>query len=250
MADAPAATCGRTSTRTSNSGSARRSSRAKNATPAAAPTAAAESTGALVQPASTPSMRANTMPVRAMVESAAPGRSSGGAPGRRDSGSERNPSAGGQQHEGDVDEKHPAPARRVDEHAADNRPQGEPNAPDRRPDTRRLRPQLRREQHRKERQRRRQDAGRRHPHEYPRGDQLAHRLRRGGRGPMRRRSRPGPTGIPADDRTDRPGHCRRATGRRARRGTHRAPTAAHRCRRRGRSTCPAARRSRSSCPSR
>ena len=85
-----------------------------------------------------------------MVESATPGTSSGGAPGRRDSGSQRRPSRSGQQHEGDVDEKHPAPARHVDEHTADNRSQGEPEAPDRRPDPHRLRPQLGWEQHGKE----------------------------------------------------------------------------------------------------
>src|SRR3954470_11881637 len=92
MANAPAATRGCTSTRTSNSGWVRRSSMAKNARPAAAPAAAAQTTGGLVQPASTPSMSANTIPVRATAESATPGRSSGGAPGRRDSGSQRSPS--------------------------------------------------------------------------------------------------------------------------------------------------------------
>src|SRR5918994_1249807 len=92
MANAPAATRGRASTRTSNSGWARRRSTAKKATPAAMPTAAAQSTVGLVQPASTPSMSANTTPVSATVESATPGTSSGGAPGRRDSGSQRSPS--------------------------------------------------------------------------------------------------------------------------------------------------------------
>jgi hypothetical protein len=92
MANAPAATGGRASTRTSNSGWARRSSTAKNATAPAMPTAAAQSTAGVVQPASTPSMSANTMPVSAKVESATPGRSSGGARGRRDSGSQRSPS--------------------------------------------------------------------------------------------------------------------------------------------------------------
>src|SRR5919108_3157886 len=92
MASAPAATRGRTSTRTSNSGWARRSSTAKNATPPAMPPAAAKSTAGVVQPASTPSISANTIPVSATMESAAPGRSSGGAPGRRDSGSQRSPS--------------------------------------------------------------------------------------------------------------------------------------------------------------
>ena len=56
------------------------------------PTAAAQSTAGLVQPASTPSISANTMPVNARVESATPGRSSGGAPGRRDSGGQSGPS--------------------------------------------------------------------------------------------------------------------------------------------------------------
>ena len=50
------------------------------------------STAGLVQPASTPSISANTMPVRARVESTTPGMSSGGTPGRRDSGSQRSPS--------------------------------------------------------------------------------------------------------------------------------------------------------------
>src|SRR5918994_697592 len=92
MASAPAATRGRTSTRTSNRGWARRSSTAKNATAPAMPPAAAKSTAGVVQPASTPSISANTTPVNASVESAAPARSSGGAPGRRDSGSQRSPS--------------------------------------------------------------------------------------------------------------------------------------------------------------
>src|SRR5918994_5989460 len=92
MASAPAATRGRTSTRTSNRGWARRSSTAKNATAPAMPTTAAKSTAGVVQPASTPSISANTTPVNASVESATPGRSSGGAPGRRDSGSQRSPS--------------------------------------------------------------------------------------------------------------------------------------------------------------
>ena len=44
------------------------------------------------------------------------------------------PERSGQQHEGDVDEKHPAPARHVDEHAADDRVPGRARPP--RPPTR------------------------------------------------------------------------------------------------------------------
>src|SRR3954453_18570503 len=123
MANAPAATRGCTSTRTSNSGWVRRSSMAKNAGPAAAPAAAAQTTGGLVQPASTPSMSANTIPVRATAESATPGTSSGGAPGRprggggggprgrRDSGSQRSPSGAANSTKGTLTRKtqrHPA----------------------------------------------------------------------------------------------------------------------------------------------
>ena len=57
------------------------------------------------------------------------------------------PEEGREQHEGDVDEKDPAPARDVDEHTAHDRSEGQPEPRDRRPDPRRLGPQLRREEH-------------------------------------------------------------------------------------------------------
>ena len=86
----------------------------------------------------------------------------------------------GDEHERDVDQEDPLPARHVDEHAAHDGSQCQRDPGDRRPDPQRLGPKLRREQHREQRQRGGQHAGRRRAHQRPRGDHFTHGLRRGG----------------------------------------------------------------------
>jgi hypothetical protein len=123
------------------------------------------------------------MPPSASVERATLGMSSGGTPGRRDSGSQRSPKGAASSTNGTLTRK-TQPARRVDQHTAQDRSERKPKPRDRRPDTRRPRPHLRREDHGQQRQRRRHHARRSHAHQDPRRDQVAHR--RGGRRQHRR----------------------------------------------------------------